>query len=131
MATAVNEIEAMTARFCAALGAGDLDGLMEYFGDDISLLSQGTPPIVGADAVRAYWAEVVAAGITGADATVTQVEEVGDVAIQHGVWTISITPPGGEPMQETGKYLVVHRRDDEGRWRAWFDMSQPDSPGTL
>ena len=31
-----------------------------------------------------------------------------------------------EPFEDTGKYMVVHRRQDDGTWAMWLDMFHSD-----
>jgi uncharacterized protein (TIGR02246 family) len=125
--SAVHDIQRVNDRFCEALGGRDLDALMEYYADDVSLLIPGAPAIEGSDAVRAYYENVFAAGVSGAEMRTKRLEERGDLLVEHGEYTMSLDPPGGEPTEDVGKYTVVHRKDAEGRWRCWFDMFHSDS----
>ena len=51
-------------------------------------------------------------------------EVEGDVAIDVGHWN-QISPRGDTA---TGRYLVVWRRGDDGRWRMAYDMWHPPAP---
>lgn len=121
------QVQEVNARFCAALAAHDLDTLMEYYADDVSLLIPGAPPMEGAEAVREYYTNVFAAGVSGAEMRTRRLEELGEVLIEHGEYTMSLDPPGGDAVEDVGKYTVVHRKDAHGRWRCWFDMFHSDS----
>ena len=127
MGSAVHDIRQINDRFCEALGAHDLDALMDYYDDEVSLLIPGAPPIEGADGVRGYYAQVFAAGVTGAEMQTKRLEERDELLVEHGEYTMSVDPEGGEPIEDVGKYMVVHRRDAEGSWRCWFDMFHSDS----
>ena len=37
-------------------------------------------------------------------------------------------PPGFEPQQDSGNYLVVWRREGDGEWRAFWDAAVSDRP---
>ena len=39
---------------------------------------------------------------------------------------MALDPPGAEPFEDTGKYMVVHRRQDGGAWAMWLDMFHSD-----
>ena len=123
-----SEIEANNARFCSALGDRDMDRLMELYDPDISLLIPGAPPIRGHEGVRAYYGNVFAAGVSGAEMRTLQLEEVGDTLVEVGEYTMGVDPPEGEPFEDVGKYLVIHRRQDDGKWAMWIDMFHSDSP---
>jgi uncharacterized protein (TIGR02246 family) len=127
VSSAIDEIHGVNERFCSALGSRDLETLMEYYADDASLLIPGAPAMEGADAVRGYYENVLAAGVNGAEMRTKRLEERDELLIEHGEYTMSLDPPGGEAVQDVGKYTVVHRKDAEGRWRCWFDMFHSDS----
>ena len=56
-------------------------------------------------------------------------EEHGDVAVEEGEYTIRA---GGEVVDH-GKYVVVHRRQDDGSWKFGLDIwnsSKPEADAT-
>jgi uncharacterized protein (TIGR02246 family) len=123
----MTEIETNNARFCAALGARDTEGLIELYDPEAVLLVPGAPPIRGRDGVGAYYENVFAAGVTGAEMRTVQLEEVGDTIVEIGEYTMALDPPRGEAFEDSGKYMLVHRRQDNGTWAIWLDMVHSDS----
>jgi ketosteroid isomerase-like protein len=124
------DIESNNARFCAALGSRDMDGLMELYDPEITLLVPGSPPIRGHDGVREYYGNVFAAGVSGAAMSTLQLEELGEVVAEIGEYTMALDPPNGEAFEDTGKYLVIHRRRASGEWAMWLDMFHSDGPAS-
>lgn len=67
-----------------------------------------------------------AAGVNAAAMHTVQLEESGDRLVEIGTYSMALDPPGAEPFEDTGKYMVVHRRQDDGRWAMWLDMFHSD-----
>lgn len=124
------EITANNARFCAALGKHQMDELLALYDREIVLLIPGAPPIRGQDGVRDYYDNVFAAGVKGAEMRTLQLEELGGAMVEIGEYTMDVDPTGAEPFRDTGKYFVVHRRQDNGGWAMWLDMFHSDGPAT-
>jgi uncharacterized protein (TIGR02246 family) len=122
------EIKANNDRFCEALGAHDIDQLAAMYDPDVTLLIPGAPPIQGRAAVITYYEGVFAAGVTGATMQTLQVDEVGDALAEVGTYTMAVAPEEGEAFEDTGKYMVVHRRQSHGGLAMWLDMFHSDGP---
>ena len=59
-----------------------------------------------------------------------EVVVAGDWAWMRGHFTTELTPRSGEPTRrESGKHLVIWRRDPDGAWRAARDIWNTDDPG--
>jgi ketosteroid isomerase-like protein len=126
LSSAHAEVQENNDRFCAALGRRDLDALMAYYDPEICLLIPGAPPIRGHDGVRAYYEQVFAAGVNAASMETVQLEEAGDRLVEIGTYKMALDPPGAEPFEDTRKYMIVHRRQDDGTWAMWLDMFHSD-----
>ncbi len=61
-------------------------------------------------------------------ALTTRVESSGAVAYGIGRYTLALTPPGGSPVQDVGKYVVTDRRQRDGAWKAVADVFNSDRP---
>jgi uncharacterized protein (TIGR02246 family) len=121
-----SEIETNNASFCAALANHDMDRLMGFYDPEVVLLVPGAPSLRGHDAVREYYQNVFAAGVTAAEMRTLQVEEVGDELAEVGEYTMILEPPEAERLEDVGKYMVVHRRQPGGGWAIWLDMVHSD-----
>lgn len=54
---------------------------------------------------------------------------VGDLAHEHGTFTVTATPKaGGDATTDNGKYLIVLRRGADGVWKIHHDADNSDSP---
>ncbi|HVT44267.1 MAG TPA: DUF4440 domain-containing protein [Thermoanaerobaculia bacterium] len=59
-----------------------------------------------------------------------RLEVSGDLAYDTGEFSQRLTPPGGEAMDVTGRYLVVLRRQGDGTWKIIQHMSYIVPPAT-
>jgi uncharacterized protein (TIGR02246 family) len=123
------ELEALAQRVCEGLAKRDIEQVLSCYDPEVVLLVPGAPIVEGMDGLREYYEGVFAAGVTSAEMRIRQVESLGDAVVEVGEYRMALTPPGAEPFEDTGKYLVVCRRDDDGRLRFWLDMFHSDSAG--
>jgi uncharacterized protein (TIGR02246 family) len=123
------ELEALAQRLCEGLARRDIDQVLSCYDPAVVLMVPGVPIVEGIDGLRQYYEGVLAAGVTGAEMRIRQVESLGDAVVEVGEYRMALTPPGKEPFEDVGKYLVVCRRDDDGRLRFWLDMFHSDSAG--
>jgi ketosteroid isomerase-like protein len=99
-----------------------------FYSPDAALMPPNSPVIRGADQIRGFWQGLIDAG--GADVTLetSQIESSGDLAYGIGRYTFTLPSPGGERARQSGKYLVVFRRQSDGSWQAIADMFSGDQP---
>jgi ketosteroid isomerase-like protein len=98
------------------------------YADDAVLPPPGSPKVGGAAAIRAFWQAFIDSGVADVSIETPRVEEAGDLA--YGIGTYACTRPsaGGERIRDTGKYLVVHRRQPNGGWKVIADQFNTDLP---
>ena len=118
------EVEADNAAFCAALSAGDLEGVADAFDLEAVMLAPGAPAANGREEIHAYFEQ--GPRITDPQMRTTRIEEIGDAVAEVGEYTMTVTMPGEEPFEDAGKYLCVRRRDADGRLRLWLDTFHSD-----
>ncbi len=114
-------IEAAGARLLDAYLAGDLEGWLEGFSDDVVLLPAGAPMIVGTDALRE--ASRIQFGLLESFETEIrtepqEIEVTGDWAYVLESFEIRLTPlAGGDPVVEQRRLLTIWRRQADGLWK--------------
>jgi ketosteroid isomerase-like protein len=116
--------------FTAALAAGDAAAVAAVYSDNARLLAPGSELLTGTGAIAGFWNAGIAAGIRGAELTTLTVEERDDLAIEVGRYTLRIQPAGADSVTDTGKYVVVHRRNGSGDWRWDLDIFNSDTTGS-
>ena len=120
-----SDIEALNATFVEGLQKGDAAAVASFYGAGARLLPPGMPAMSGAE-IRQFWQGAVDSGVSGGSLDTVSLEEHGDVVVEEGEYTMRA---GGE-VADHGKYVVVHRRQDDGSWKYWLDIwnsSKPDA----
>ena len=118
-----SEVDRIDATFSQNANAGNADALVrEFYADDAVLLPPGAPAIKGVTAIRNFWKGLIEAGATNVKLQTQSVDASGDLAYEIGQYSFMIPNQQGESTQQTGKYLVVFKRQSNGALKAVADM---------
>jgi uncharacterized protein (TIGR02246 family) len=117
MSSDEEQIKSLVARWAEATAAGDAETVLSLIADDALFLTVGGGVVTKADFAAA------AESSPGEDAPrisgtsdVQEVTVIGDWAF---VWTklsVSMTPPGGEPVTRNGHALSILKKTN-GQWQ--------------
>ncbi len=119
-------IRQATADFVVAAMANDADAMANLYTEDALFMPPNEPATVGKDAIRTRLAADTFQTFT---LQVSSVEGRGDLAYSHGTYAIRFQPGNeGEFIDDTGKWLVVHRKQADGSWLTIADMYNSDQP---
>jgi uncharacterized protein (TIGR02246 family) len=116
------EVRRASGELTAALVRRDAAGAAALYADDAMLLAPSAALIAGRRDIEAYWGAGVSVGLVGIDLRPIDVQVVGPVAVEVGLYEVSLLDGG-----ETGKYCVLHRRGADGVWRRAVDVFNPDA----
>jgi len=107
----------------AALNAKDIDALAALYTSDTRLMPPNGEMTTGRDPVRAAFGGMIDAGIGG---TLTSVEAqvVGDIGYNLGHYELT---SGGDVI-DTGKYMEIWHRGNDGVWLIANDIWNSDKP---
>jgi uncharacterized protein (TIGR02246 family) len=99
--------------------SGDVEAKMRLYMADAVLLPADGDAVVGYQAVREWHQAAYARSSTAQlSTTVDEVQTFNNWAFARGSWSGTMTSKAGEPKAETGKFLVLLRRQpDGGSWR--------------
>ena len=115
---AAEQIRAMDAEFVRNANAGNAVALVEaFYANDAQLLPPNSPKVSGKPAITQFWQGFIAAGVSDVQLETTDISASGDLAYGVGRYKFKMA---GAPQE--GKYLVVYRRQQNGRYRAVVDM---------
>jgi uncharacterized protein (TIGR02246 family) len=121
-------IQAADADWAKAAAAKDLDKMTAPYLDDAVLFSPGVPAVVGKDNLRKFFQQMVAAPnmqLSFSDVTV-DVARSGDLAEDRGSFQATVTDKKGKATTQTGKYVLVWKKQADGSWKIAADTSASD-----
>lgn len=128
-ADAEQAVAAVNERWRQAALAGDAAALASLYAEDAVLLAPGMPTAKGRAAIQSAFGTIFQSPPSSvtieSDATI--VSESGELAFDHGTYTMSGTTPAGEAWQDTGKFLGV-LRNTGGEWTYIADTWNSDAP---
>jgi ketosteroid isomerase-like protein len=124
---AADTIHRLDAAFMKAANARNGGALVKaFYASDAVLMPPNHAAVEGHTAIQAFLQGLMDAGLTSIKLETTTVASAGDLAYGRGRYTLSMSPVGGAPVQDVGKYVVVYRRQPSGGWRAVADIFNSD-----
>jgi uncharacterized protein (TIGR02246 family) len=119
------DIEAAVAEWAKAANAGDAAGIAALYTDDAVLLPPGAPIAQGKDKIQGLWKSMLDMGVSNIQLNPTEIIVSGNDASEVGTFSYTAGDTKG-----TGKYIVLWRKGDDGKWRLrrdiWNDDSTPE-----
>ena len=114
-----NEAEALKAAT-----AKDLERFVSFYADDASVFMPGARMVTGKDALRKAWGERFAAPGFSMNFQPTKVEvsRSSDLAYCYGTYGMTVNDPKGKPITTKGYYVVVYKKQPDGKWKLVVDM---------
>jgi len=104
--------------------AGDLDGLMTLYVDDVVVALHGQPALYGKQAVRDYFSTRIGKAEAQFELDYEVIETHGDIAyIISKYWLHAVNKESGDVYKEAGRSLLVYKRQ-EGQWKIAADIDQ-------
>lgn len=113
-----------------AVQAKDVERTLSFFTDDASMLYPNAPIATGKEAMRALLAREFAAPRSALSWRTSQIElsRRADLAYSRGTWEFTLTDPTGKPVTDRGKFVVVWKKQEDGKWKVVADIANSDLP---
>src|SRR5258706_8425335 len=122
--TAILDLE---EHFMRCYDARDFKNLvLGFYAENAQLLPPGGPPVVGHYPIQHALEKLLEQGVRSINLETHHMDEYGDLAYNIGRFTLDIHSSEGHELEDTGKYLVVYRRQMSGGWLAVADMFNSD-----
>jgi uncharacterized protein (TIGR02246 family) len=130
MADEAAAIRSVVQEYANAVNAGDVSGFGATLADDVVFGVPDQRPLHGRAAVQKYlkeaWLDTTSS--RRLRLAVNEIETVGDWAIAHGDFTVTVTWKTGMNQDMTGYFLNVFKRESDAAWRykrSSFNFDQP------
>jgi ketosteroid isomerase-like protein len=110
--------------FADAFNRADADALVAIYEDGAALVPPGAPAagaVRGEAPIRELAASFFAMNPKIAITSEPQIVEVGELALLVGTWQMQATGEDGSPVELSGTYTDVGRRQPDGTWRYVID----------
>ena len=124
-----SRIEETNAQFTAAVSRGDTATVASLYTEDAVVLPPNMPGARGRGELKKLFDGMFAQmGPPTLKLSTSDVTELGDTAYEVGTYTMKIQPPGGAAVSDTGKYVVIWKRQRDGDWKLHVDIWNSDTP---
>ncbi len=128
-AGAANAIHRLDAEFMKAANARNAAALVKaFYAPDAVLMPPNHAAVEGRADIQGFLQGLIDSGLTSIKLETTTIASAADLAYGRGRYTLALSPPGGTPVQDVGKYIVVYRRQPSGAWQAVSDIFNSDHP---
>jgi len=117
-------LRAATDSFVQRVRRADWPAAAKLFGQTAVFMPMQQRAVTGQANIEA-WMKAFPP-ISAFDVKVVSVDGGEDIAYIAGIYIMTITPPGGKPIVDTGKYLTVSRRQPDGSWPIVADIFNSD-----
>ena len=123
----VAAIEASVQAYNQAVRSGDWAAVAALYTEDAILMPPNQPIVQGREAILT-WMEAFPP-LTEFNLVTTEIDGCGDIAFVRGTLSMTMSPEGApEPIQDTGKYIEIRRRQEDGSWLISVDTFNSDLP---
>ena len=109
-------VEATVDRYVTASNEGDAEALTSLYAEDALLLPPDHEPILGREAIGAFWEQGTDAGL---EVSTLRLEVAGDLAYLVGRYRL---PPTEQEDADSGQYVLCLKRQPDGAWKLTADI---------
>ena len=126
-------IERHNADLCKWYEEGAIDKVAQVFSEDCWQMPPNSQPLVGREALRESWTQLVQWGQWKFSLNVQDVVVFGDIAVERGKYDLrfsagSDAPEGMPSFEDKGNYVVMWRHESDGEWRIVWDAPVSELP---
>ena len=119
-------IEEVSASFAAAANADDWGGVAALYTEDAVLMPPNGPAVQGRADIEAFVAAFPP--MSGLTLNEVLIDGRGDLAFVRGTYSMMMEMEGMPAVPETGKYIEIRRKQEDGSWLLAVDIFNSDTP---
>ncbi len=128
VAVETRAIDTLRSQFANAYSAGDAVAAAACFTDDAIGMFPNQAAIEGKQAIQEWLEGVFKENAVKMAHTPLETQVTGDWAYERGNITIAVTPKAGAPAEMSLKYVVILKRQPDGSWKVYRDISNSNQP---
>ena len=129
VATVRSAIEQTNTKFAAALQSGDSATVVSVYDADAIVMMANQPAWRGKSEITTNGIGMLkAVKFSDVRLNTSTVDVAGDFAIETGSYEMTLTETGKKPMPDKGKYISVWKKQSDGSWKLYRDISNSDLP---
>lgn len=121
-------IEEANSKWVEAFNQGDAASVAALYTDDATLMPPNSEMIQGRQGVQEFWNGAMKMGLKDVSLTTVDVNGSGNIVYEIGKYAISIETEGQELMRDSGKYIVVWKKQEDGSWKLQADIWNTSMP---
>ena len=119
MSNIQTEITAINAKFDQAFNSKNAADIGKLYEANAKVLpAPAGAPVVGVDAIQAFFAGLIEAGVIEHKLTLTEAVADGNLAYQYGNWAGAMIDAEGARQTFGGNVHLVYRKQTDGSWKA-------------
>ena len=117
-------IEQANTKFSDALMRADSAGIVGNYAEDAIVMMPDMPAWRGRSDIGASGMKLFSSTkFSDAKFHTENIDVAGDYAIETGTYEFTVTPKGGKPVPDKGKYVTVWKKQSDGTWKIYRDIS--------
>ena len=125
-----DQILQLRESYMRSQNAGNAEGCVQHWDKDGVLLPPNEPGVRGTDALLSWYKAVLDAFVIDFELSYQDIHVSGDWSYANGTYSGLLKPKGGgSPIEDSGKFLEIHRRQPDGSWRFARHMWSSDRQG--
>jgi uncharacterized protein (TIGR02246 family) len=121
--TAIRQVDENYAKL---VNAKDFKGVAALYAEDAIELPPNQAAVQGSAAIQASLEGFPP--VSSFQVEILEIEGRGDLAYTRGTYSMTLTPAGGPPIQDRGKYVEILRKQADGSWKILRDIYNSDLP---
>jgi ketosteroid isomerase-like protein len=117
----------IAADFGAAVTAGNAAKVAMLYSNDATLMPPNEPAVKGRASIQGWFQKQMDGGAINLMLHPTESRISGDLAFEAGTYMFGLKPKEGQPVKDTGKYIVVLKKEGAD-WKISHDIFNSDMP---
>ena len=117
----------LAAEFSAMATAGNAAKLATLYTSDAVFMPPNGAAVKGRANIQAWFQKEIDAGASNLKLSPFESRTSGDLAFEAGTYSIEMKPKTGKPVSDTGKYIVVFKKEGAD-WKISHDIFNSDLP---